>query len=140
MSTSEDRDARSFTPTKNSVPVTAKYQLTMGEPARAQDRRSPPVTVDGGDDIAGSPTEASPGHAEHSTRWIELASWLLCPALFVAACWSLLLAPKSFCRWLPRPKYAWLLAGPHSRSDDASVLLTLSKSPHRCRLFVLRVK
>ncbi len=108
----------------------------MGEPARTHDRRSPPATPDGEHDSAGSPTEDSPGRAEHPTRWIELAAWLLCPALFVAACWSLLLAPASFCRWLPRPKYAWLLAGPHSRGDDASLLLALIKSPHRCLVVV----
>ena len=104
----------------------------MDDSARTRDRHSSPAAVDSEAETTGSPTEDSPGRADRPTRWIELASWLLCPVLFVAGCWSLLLAPESFCRWLPRSRYAWLLAGPQSRTDDASVLHTLSKSAHRC--------
>ena len=103
----------------------------MDEPAHARDRPSSLDASNNEASAAASPTEVSPSRAGPPVRVIELASWLLCPAAFVACCWTLLLAPEAFLRWLPRPKYAWLLAGPNSRADDASVLLALSKHPHR---------
>ena len=65
-------------------------------------------------------------------RALQTAAWLLCPALFVAVCWAVLLAPRAVARWLPRPRQSWLLGGVVGGGHAAlPPELSLSRSPYR---------
>ena len=61
----------------------------------------------------------------------QFAAWLACPVLFVAFCWTTLLAPGTVARWLPRPRHSWLLGGPTARDAAPSLVpfLSIAKSP-----------
>lgn len=95
------------------------------------------------DDVSTASTEASGrgpvpvasagrAYSKRAQRALQLAAWLLCPALFVAACWSMLLAPRAVARWLPHPRQSWLLSGVQDGGPSAlPQVFSLAKSPYK---------